>query len=199
MNKVITISREYCAGGHTIGRQVAKELGIEIYDKDILRETVKASGFDMETVQQEEEEVSKTGAFLKSILASSVYYHDSQEAIHDIQKAVILRFAQAGPCVILGRCADEILRQSGIPCLNVFIHAGDLHRAARLREMTGVTDPTELQRMMNKKDSSRRNYYTHYTGKPWGDSRNYHLSLDSGLLGPELCARIIVEAARESQ
>ena len=129
MNKVITISREYGAGGHTIGKRVAQELGIELYDKDIVRETVRASGYDTETVQQEEEEVSKTSSFLKSILSNSVYYPNMQDAIHDIQKAVILRYAHTGPCVILGRCADEILRSSGIPCLNVFIHAGDIHRA----------------------------------------------------------------------
>ena len=120
MNKVITISREYGAGGHTIGKRVAQELGIELYDKDIVRETVRASGYDTETVQQEEEEVSKTSSFLKSILSNSVYYPNMQDAIHDIQKAVILRYAHTGPCVILGRCADEILRSSGIPCLNVF-------------------------------------------------------------------------------
>ena len=152
MNKVITISREYGAGGHTIGKRVAQELGIELYDKDIVRETVRASGYDTETVQQEEEEVSKTSSFLKSILSNSVYYPNMQDAIHDIQKAVILRYAHTGPCVILGRCADEILRSSGIPCLNVFIHAGDIHRAERLRQMTGVADPTELQRMITHFD-----------------------------------------------
>lgn len=199
MNQVITISREYGAGGHTIGKRVAQELGLEIYDKDIVRETVKASGFDTETVQQEEEEVSKTGSFLNSILSSSAYYPNTQDAIHDFQKAVILRFAQAGPCVILGRCADEILRTSGIPCLNVFIHASDIHRAERVRELTGETNPTELQRIMAKKDALRRNYYVHYTGKQWGDSHNYHLSLDSGVLGYDLCVELIVAAARGMQ
>ena len=196
MNKVITISREYGAGGHTIGKQVAQELGIELYDKDILRETVRASGYDTETVQQEAEEVSKTSAFLKSILSNSAYYPNTQDAIHDVQQAVILRYAQQGPCVILGRCADEILRTSGIPCLNVFIHASEIHRAERMRKETGITDTTELQRMIARKDHLRRNYYNHYTGKQWGDSHNYHLSLDSGTLGDELCVQIIVAAAR---
>ena len=199
MNKVITISREYGAGGHTIGKRVAQELGLEIYDKDIVRETVRASGFDTQTVQEEEEEVSKTGTFLQSILSSSVYYPNTHDAIHDVQKAVILRFAQTGPCVILGRCADEILRTSGIPCLNVFIHASDIHRAVRLREITGISDATELQRMMAKKDSLRRNYYTHYAGRPWGDSHNYHLTLDSGMLGYDLCVEMIVAAAKGAQ
>ena len=199
MNKVITISREYGAGGHTIGKRVAQELGIEIYDKDIVRETVRASGFDAETVQHEEEEVSKTSSFFKSILSSSVYYPNTQDAIHDVQKAVILRYAQAGPCVVLGRCADEILRTSGMPCLNVFIHASEIHRAERVRELTGVTDATELQRIMARKDALRRNYYAHYTGRQWGDSHNYHLTLDSGVLGYDLCVEMILAAARGAQ
>ena len=196
MNKVITISREFGAGGHTIAKRVADELGITIYDKDIVRETVKASGFDMELVQKEEEEVSKTGSFFKSLWASSAFYPDPQEVIHDVQKAVILKFAKAGPCVILGRCADEILRDSGIETLNVFIHASELHRAMRLQAKNGITDATELQKLMAKHDSSRRAYYTHYTGKQWGDSHNYHLTLDSGILGDDLCVRMILEAAR---
>lgn len=196
MNKVITISREYGAGGHAIGKRVAQELGIEIYDKDIVRETVKASGYEAELVEREGEDVSKTGSILKSICAGSAFYPDTQDAIHDVQQAVILRFAQAGPCVILGRCADEVLRTTDIEALNVFIHADELHRAARVSEMTGVTDPGELQKIMAKKDASRRSYYTHYTGKRWGDSHNYDLSLDSGKLGVDLCVKLIVEAAR---
>lgn len=196
MKKVITISREYGAGGHAIGKRVAQELGIEIYDKDIVRETVKASGYEAELVEREGEDVSKTGSILKSICAGSAFYPDTQDAIHDVQQAVILRFAQAGPCVILGRCADEVLRTTDIEALNVFIHADELHRAARVSEMTGVTDPGELQKIMAKKDASRRSYYTHYTGKRWGDSHNYDLSLDSGKLGVDLCVKLIVEAAQ---
>ena len=196
MEKVITISREYGAGGHSIGRRVAQELGIEIYDKDIVKETVKASGFDAELVQREGEEISRGGNLLRNILSSSAYYHDTQDAIHEVQQAVILRFAQQGPCVILGRCADEVLRRSGIPCLNVFLKATPLHRAERVKEITGASDPTEIQRIMTKKDLYRKNYYNHYTGRTWGDYHNYHLILDTGILGRDLCVETIVAAAR---
>ena len=199
MNKVITISREYGAGGHTIGKRVAQELGIEIYDKDIVRETVRASGFETEVVQEEEEDVSKASTFLKSLCSSSVHYRDPQEVIHEVQTAVILQFAKKGPCVILGRCADDILRESDVDVLNVFIHADDLHRAVRISEMTGITNATELQKLMAKKDSSRRNYYEHYTRKKWGDSHNYNLTLDSGKLGIDLCVQMIVEAAKAGE
>ena len=199
MNKVITISREYGAGGHTIGKRVAQELGIEIYDKDIVRETVRASGFETEVVQEEEEDVSKASTFLKSLCSSSVHYRDPQEVIHEVQTAVILQFAKKGPCVMLGRCADDILRESDMDVLNVFIHADDLHRAVRISEMTGITNATELQKLMAKKDSSRRNYYEHYTHKKWGDSHNYDLPLDSGKLGVDLCVQMIVEAAKAGE
>ena len=122
MNKVITISREYGAGGPTIGRQVAEELGVPFYDKTIVRETAAASGFDPELIQAEEEDVSKTSAILRSICSSSVHFHDTQETIHEVQKAVVRKLAHNGPCVILGRCADDVLQKAGVDCVNVFIH-----------------------------------------------------------------------------
>lgn len=198
MNKIITISREYGAGGHSIGKQVAEQLGIPFYDRDIVKETVQASGFDLDTVEHDQEDISRADFLFKSICSfSAPSYTDTQDAIHDVQKAVILQLVKAGPCVILGRCADQILRQAGIPCINVFIHADDVHRAVRVSEMTGLTDATELQKMMVKKDNSRHIYYHHYTGKKWGDSHNYHMTLDSGALGYDLCVKLIVEAAQK--
>lgn len=197
MKKVITISREYGAGGHSIGQRVAQELGIPFYDRDIVQETVKASGFELDLVEQEGEEISKATSIFKSICAiTSSNYQDPQDAIHDVQQAVVLRFAQEGPCVILGRCADDTLQKAGVDCLNVFIHADDVSRAMRVSEMTGSKNAAEIRKLMAKKDGSRHTYYHRYTGKNWGDSRNYHLTLDSGILGYDLCVKLIVEAAK---
>lgn len=197
MSRVITISREYGAGGHSIGCQVAERLGIPFYDKDIVRETAKASGFDPELIKSEEEDIQKADSIFKTICAvSSNYYNDTQDAIHDVQKAIIQRLAMQGSCVILGRCADEILREAGIESLNVFIHADDVHRAVRVSEMIGSSNATEIQKLMAKKDNGRHTYYNRYTGKKWGDSRNYHMTLDSGMLGYETCIQLIVEAAK---
>lgn len=197
MNKIITISREYGAGGHSIGRRVAEELGIPFYDRDILKETVKTSGFDPDMVEHDQEDVSSTNFFLKSICSfSDASFSDTQDAIHDVQKAVILHFAKEGPCVILGRCADEILREAGMESLNVFIHADAVHRAVRVSELIGSKDATELQKIITKKDDSRHTYYHHYTGKKWGDCHNYQLVLDSGALGYDLCVKLILEAAQ---
>ena len=197
MNRIVTISREYGAGGHSIGRRVAETLSIPFYDRDIVTQTAEASGYPRELVEKEGEDITRTESILRGIVASSVFYSDSQDVIHDVQKAVILRFAQEGPCVILGRCADEVVRRAGLPGLHVFIHADDVHRAVRVSEMLGNTNATEIQRLMSRKDASRHAYYNRYTGKKWGDGRNYDMTLDSGSLGYDLCVRLIADAAAQ--
>lgn len=199
MNKVITISREFGAGGHSIGKKVAEELGIEIYDKDIVKQTVEETGFDKSMIEREEEELRTSDDIWKKISSlSSSYFNDSQDAIHEIQKAIILKFAKKGPCVIIGRCADIFLKEEGIDTLDVFIHADEVHRAVRVSEMLGTTNATEIQKMMKQKDSSRHKYYNHYSGKKWGDSHNYDMTLNSGKLGYDLCVKMIVEAAKNA-
>ena len=200
MNKIITISREYGAGGHSIGRQVAAELGIPFYDRDIVRETAKASGFDIELIEREGESESFADSILKNLFTvPGSYYSDTHEAIYEVQKAIILRLAKQGPCVILGRCADHILKEAGIDAINVFIHADELHRGARVTELTGETNASELHKIMAKKDSKRRNYYHHHTGKKWGDSHNSTLSLNSGALGYKTCIEIIKHAYENAE
>ena len=105
---IITISREYGAGGHSIGKSVAKELGIEFYDRDIIKATVKESGLDIEEVEKAEEEITRTGIFLRMI-APPAAYSDQQYYIRTIEQHVIVDLALKGPCVILGRCADDIM------------------------------------------------------------------------------------------
>lgn len=196
MTKIVTISREYGAGGTSIGTRVAEALGIPFYDRDIMKETAKASGYELELIREGDEDISLTNSILKT-LCPNVHFNDPQDAIYEVQKAVVQKFALEGPCVILGRCADIALKEAGIESLNVFIHADEIHRAVRITELTGVTDPAELKKMLQKKDKSRHNFYTHYAAKHWGDSRNYHLSLDSGVLGYDKCVEMIVAAAKD--
>lgn len=191
---IITISREYGAGGHPIGVQVAQNLGIEIYDKDILRNTVRDSGLDAGVIQREEEEISRADAIWRWITPAA--YVDRREAIHEIEIKQILTLAHMGSCVILGRCADVILEDSGLDVLNVFIYANDIHRAVRISQLIDSRNPSEIQRAMKKTDAARRAYYQSFTGKRWGEMKNYNLSLDSGLLGYDACVKIICDAAR---
>ncbi len=194
MNTIITISREYGAGGHSIGREVAKQLGVEIYDKDIIRNTVIQSGLDAGIIEHEEEEISRADAFWRLITPAA--YVDRREAIHEIEKNVILMLAKKGPCVILGRCADVILGEADVDCLNVFIYADELHRAVRVSDLIGSKNPSEIQKAMKRTDAARRSYYQQFTENRWGDCRNYNLALDSGRLGYDLCVKLICDAAQ---
>lgn len=197
--RVITLSREYGAGGHSIGKKVADKLGIPFYDKDIIKAAVKATGFDPDLVEDEGEEMSRLESFMTTLgNLSSNYYSDSHEKLRMIQEAVITDFAKKGPCVILGRCADNVLLNAGIECFNVYIYADELHRARRVAELIGSEDPALIKRAMLRKDTARHNYYNRFTGKKWGFANNYHLSLDSGFLGYEKCADIIVDIAKNS-
>jgi cytidylate kinase len=194
---IITINRDVGAGGHTVGQRVAKELGIEFYDKDIIMAAVKESGMDEEEVSQVEEEIYGASRFLQMI--SPAAFVDQHHTIHSIEQRFIIETALKEPCVILGRCADDILEKAGIPSLNVFLHASMIHRAARVSELIGSKDPTVIQKKIQKMEAARRAYYEQFTGKKWGDSRNYTISLDTGFLGYDLSVQMIVEAARNME
>ena len=193
---IITISREYGAGGHSIGKSVARELGIEFYDRDIIKAAAKESGEELPEVERVEEEITRAGRILCMI--SPAAYIDQVDNIRVIEQRIILELALKGPCVILGRCADDLMEKGNIPSLNVFLYASDIHRAARVSELIGSTDPNVIQRRMQRTDAARRAYYEQFTGKRWGDSRNYTLSLDTGVLGYDACVRLICEAARSA-
>lgn len=194
---VITISREYGAGGHSIGKGVAKALGVEFYDRDIIKAAAQESGADLTEIERVEEELTRTGSFLRMISPNA--YRDQSDNIHTIEHSVILALASKGTCVILGRCADDIMEKAGIPSLNVFLYASDIHRAVRVSELIGSKNPTEIQKKMQRTDTARRAFYEHFTGKHWGDSRNYTLSLDTGVLGYETCIDLICEAAKKAE
>ena len=193
---IITISREYGAGGHSIGKSVARELGIEFYDRDIIKAAAKESGEELPDVERVEEEITRAGRILRMI--SPAAYIDQVDNIRVIEQRIILELALKGPCVILGRCADDLMEKGNIPSLNVFLYASDIHRAARVSELIGSNDPNVIQRRMQRTDAARRAYYEQFTGKRWGDSRNYTLSLDTGVLGYDACVRLICEAARSA-
>lgn len=193
---IITISREYGSGGHSIGQMVAQELGIEFYDRDIIKEAAKKSGLGAQDIEGVEEEISRADIFLRMIAPAA--YVDQQSQVNNIERHIILELATKGSCVILGRCADDILAKANIPSLDVFLYASDIHRAARVGELIGSKNPTEIQKKIQKTDAARHAYYQRYTGRRWGDSHNYSLSLDTGLLGYDTCVRLICDAARHA-
>ena len=147
--KIITISRQYGAGGREIGLAVGKELGVTLYDRDIIAATAKASSIDASQIEREGEEISATESILRNITPIS---YDQKDYIYETQRSVILDLAKQGPCVILGRCADVVLHDAGIETLNVYIYSDEAHRAERISGYLNTTDTAEIVRAMKKKD-----------------------------------------------
>lgn len=191
--KIVALSREYGAGGHSVGQAVAKELGIEFYDKDIIRETAKKMGLDVDSVSNVEERITKGDSFLRAISPIS---YDFRQSVFDYERQVILELAKKGPCVILGRCVGEILKHQDVDYLNVYLYADAPHRAKRVGEILNTTDINVISKAMKKEDSARRAFFQYFAGQNVGTCSNWHMSLDTGVLGYEKCIKIICEAAQ---
>lgn len=193
--KVITIDREFGAGGHTIGWEVAKRLGIEFYDRDIIAKAALSGGLDPAHIEAEEEVISKTQAFINAISPMS---YDAKDTVFAHESAAIVDFAKQGPCIILGRCANAILRAEGIEVLSVFLHADAQYRMESVGKILGTNDTAAIAKAIRKKDIARRAYYQAYTDGQWGTVEEYTLTLDTGALPRETCVRIICDAAQAS-
>lgn len=185
-NRIITISREFGSGGRTVGKKVAEELNIPCYDSELIEKIALESGFSEEYVKEIEE--NSRGRFL-SLFSNRAYAPNNEDIIWKIQCKVILDLAEKGPCVIVGRCADYVLREKA-DCLKVFIHADKKFRAERIVNVYGETDVSVEQRI-KEKDKRRAAYHRFYTDKKWGDARNYDVALDSGVIGLDKCADLI--------
>ena len=191
MNRVITISRQFGSGGRTIGREVAAKLGIPCYDQELLEKLAEKSGFTPEYIK-ERGEYTERGGWLANALSGRVGGGmNNQDHIWIAQRELILELAAKGPCVIVGRCADYILKDKA-DCLNVFIHADMAHRAERIVKMYGERADAPEKRLRDK-DKRRKAYYQFYTDTDWGMAENYHIALDSGALGLDRCVEIIAQ------
>lgn len=188
-NKIITISREFGSGGRTIGKIVGEKLNIPCYDQEMIRKIAEQSGFAEEYIKKEGEYGS--GDWLSNVFSSRMWGATNQDQIWLMQHQIITELAEKESCVIVGRCADYILRDKA-DCLRVFIHADMEYRANRIVTVYGERDETPEQRL-REKDKCRAAYYRFYTDMKWGYAPNYHISLDSSKWGIEKCADIIID------
>ena len=198
MKKIITISRQFGSGGHSIAQAVAERLGIAFYDNNLITEVAKQSGLSEEFIRENEEYASHSSSFLYQLAMSTAGtygYPSVYQKLYEAQTKVIEEIANKESCVIVGRCADYILKDRE-DCLHIFIHADNEHRSKHILEKYGPTEKTTAQRIKDK-DNKRRNYYRFHTDREWGVAANYHLALDSGALGEKLCVELIVKAAQK--
>ncbi len=196
---IITISREFGSGGRTIGKEVAARLGIPYYDKELVNKVAVETGFDPSYIAEHGEYAPSKSMFAYAFAnIGTPGVMDGLSAADYLwvkQRQVILDLAEQGPCVIVGRCADYILKDRE-DCLHVFIHAKPEIRAERIVRLYGESEKSPKKRL-DEKDGKRRINYKHFTGLDWGMSQNYDLSLDSGALGIENCVDIIVDISQK--
>mgnify|MGYP005765359181 FL=1 len=186
-SRVITISREFGSGGRTVGKKVAQALGLPCYDRELLQKIAQESGFNENYVKDAGEYAP--GGFLATAFSHRGFAPTNEDYLWEVQYRVITELAEQGPCVIVGRCADYILRGKA-DCLRVFIHADLDFRARRIVEVYGEREASPEQRIRDK-DKRRAAYHRFYTDMKWGHAQNYDITLNSGTLGIDRCAEII--------
>lgn len=198
-NKIYTIGREFGSGGKDVGEALAKRLGIQLYDKELLQRAAKDSGFCEEVFENHDER--PTSSFLYSLVMDTYSVNSYASApfldmplnhkVFLAQFESIKKIASQESCVIVGRCADYAL--SDYPdCINVFIHSDMENRIKMVSKRCNITE-NKAKDMIQKKDKQRSSYYNYYTSKSWGDSTSYHLTLDSGKLGIDGCVEMILK------
>ncbi len=198
MNKpVITVSRQFASRGSDIAKLLSEKLGIKFYDKEILDLAAQESGLDMELIKEHDEAPPNSFLYALSLGAYNhnnlhYEYHDLHvsDKIFNLQAEIIRNAANEGPCVILGRCAEDIL--SEFPnVISVFIHADKETRAKQVSENENV-DIKKAMSIIAKEDKRRTNYHNRFCDKNWGVAEAYDICLDSKI-GIENCVDIIIK------
>lgn len=192
---IVTIARGYGSGGRTIGKMLADRLGVKFYDKDLIRMASDVSGIN-ESLFGQSDEKTKSGVFGKpgvykgEVIAPGKSGFISEENLFNYQAMVIKQIAEEGSCVIVGRCADYVLRDDP-SVVRVFIYADEEACIKNAADVKGITDRREALKTIASTDKERAAYYKAHTGREWIDARNYDICLNSGNLGFDKCVEII--------
>lgn len=191
---IITISRQFGSGGRTVGHLVADKLGIPFYDKELVEQIALESGFAPKFVEEHGEHSPGRSllsyAFAPQGVPGVMNGLSTADFLWNIQCSAILQLAEKGPCVIVGRNADYILKDRP-DCFHAFIHADMDFRADRIVRLYGESEKSPQARLQEK-DKRRKVNYQHYTGRTWGAADNYDISLNTASVGVERAADIIV-------
>lgn len=199
---IITIGREYGSGGRMIGKLLAERLGISFYNREIIEMAAKKSGMSEKAFESVDETAASsllysiaTGSYMFGNYVSPQVELPLNDKLFIIQSEIIKSIANKESCVIVGRCADYILKDRK-DVINIFIHADKEIRKERAIKEYGIS-ANKVDSYLNKIDKKRGTYYNYYTGEKWGRSRNYHLCLDSGMLGIEGSVHMIESFIKE--
>ena len=201
---IITIGRQYGSGGRAIGKKLADALGMTFYNREIIELAAKKSGMSEEAFERVDETAASsllysiaTGAYMFGNYVSPQVDLPLNDKLFIVQSEIIKSIANKESCVIVGRCADYILKDRS-DVINIFIHASKEARKQRAINEYNI-EPNKVESYLNKIDKKRSTYYNYYTGEKWGNSSNYHLCLDSSFLGEEGCVHIIQEFIKQRE
>jgi cytidylate kinase len=197
----ICIGRKFCSGGRNVAALVAEQLGIKVYDRDLLKKAAQNTGFSEKFFDEADEEKTRKGLrglFMSHLSGNGLSNNYlSNESIFNMQSEAIRHIHEQEDCVFIGRCSDYVLRDSD-RLLNVFIAADIDDRVARVcrHADNGMTQSKALS-LIEDIDRKRSSYYNYFTGRTWGDPAVYDICLNSSTLGYEKCAEMIVALAKE--
>ena len=193
---ILTIGRQFGCGGREIGQRLAKELGIGYYDKELIAMAAKESGLCEDVFEKADEHASNGLSYAFAMSYSSFFggilpFNDilSNDGLFKIQSDTIRNLASKESCVLVGRCADYILRDDPA-CISFFVHGSPEFRIHKIVERQGLTEE-EAKDLMEKTDKTRAAYYNYYTNKEWGVASSYNLSIDTSVLGIDQTAKIM--------
>ena len=189
MKKIITISREFGSGGRFIGEALAKELNFAFYDKNIIEQVAQETGLSEKYIAERGEYALSHNRFSYGFIGRTMQGNSVDDLIYQAQTNIMCDLAEKGNCVIVGRCADYILRNRS-DVLNVFIHGNKAEKAQRIMNLYGKTEQEALV-LMKDTDKKRAVNYAYCTDQKWGVSKNYALCMNSSILGYETCIEII--------
>lgn len=194
---VVTIARGFGSGGRTIGKMLAEKLGVKFYDKELIRIASDASGINEALFGQSDEKTKnglfgKPGVYKGEVIVPGKTGFISEENLFNYQAMVIKKLASEESCVIVGRCADYVLRDEP-HVVRVFIYADEEQCIKNAAEVKGITERKEAIKTITATDKERAAYYKAHTGREWIDARNYDLCLNSGDLGFDKCVDIITD------
>lgn len=190
---IITISREYGSGGRMIGKMVAEKLGIAYYDKEIIARVAEKTGFTEDFIEKNGEYSPSKSIFAYSVIGRDRSGTSMNDYIFSVQRKIILDIAEKGPCVIVGRCADDILSEYE-NALHVFVYGENEDKIKKVMASNAVSEKEALK-LMKITDKKRSINYNYYTDRQWGKAQNYDICLNSSTFGYEACADIIAGIA----
>ena len=198
-NTIISICREYCSGGKEIGKKVSDELGYTFLDKQLITEAAKKSGYD-ESVFEKVDEVATNSLLYSLVLgtygANAAGAMPDNDKLFGLQAEIIRDTAKEKNCVVIGSCADYVLREEP-NLIKIFLRADMDFRVERFRSLYTAPEGKKPEDIINKTDKKRASYYKFYTGNLWKDMNNYDLVINTGKVGIDNAVATIIDYVRK--